>query len=300
MQAGNETWKMENVTISAMKTSNPSAALSVSIRQHLAAMPPAEKKLADLMLEYPGHLASHSASEITHMVGVSNAAMTRFVKRLGYDNYDHMRRLARDGINWGSPLFLLNPDRAASTSAPFAEHVDASISNIEQTFRAISCNDIEQIVQCLATAPKVGLFGQRNNYFFAGYLRWQLIQFRSGVHLLPMAGETLAEHLAGYSANDMVILFGLRRRSALTEKLIAIIHQQGARTLLITDAGNQQNLGASWVLRCNSQSCVPLDNHVAVMALCHVLSAKLIESTGSSGRKHLARIEELHEVLSEM
>ena len=283
-----------------MKTSNPSAALSASIRQHLATMPPAERKLADLILEYPGHLASHSASEITQMVGVSNAAMTRFVKRLGYDNYDHMRRLARDGINWGSPLFLLNPDSAPPTSAPFAAHVVASISNIEETFRAISANDIEQIVRCLATAPKVGVFGQRNNYFFAGYLRWQLIQFRSGVHLLPLAGETLAEHLAGFNANDMVILFGLRRRSALIEKLIGIVHQQGAKTLLITDAGNQYNLGASWVLRCNSQSSVPLDNHVAVIALCHVLAAKLIENAGSSGRKHLARIEELHEMLSEI
>ena len=285
-----------------MKKPNPSAALSIRIRQHLGQMPPAEKKLAELILEYPGHLASHSASELSKMAGVSNAAVTRFVKRIGYDNYDHMRRLARDGINWGSPLFLLDAPELGQHRAldPLAEHSSVCISNIEQTFGAIDNDDIRKIVRAIARAPKVGVFGQRNNYFFAGYLRWQLIQFRPNVHLLPMAGETLAEHLAGLNEKDVVILFGLRRRIALTAQLIDTIHLQGAKTLLITDASHQQDFGASWVLRCATGSMMALDNHVAVMALCHILCARLIEEAGSKGRKHLARIEELHENLGEM
>lgn len=285
-----------------MKNLNPTAALSMRIRQHLTGMPPAEKKLAELILEYPGNLASHSASEITEMAGVSNAAMTRFVKRLGYENYDHMRRLAREGINWGSPLFLLDPQniKQRSSTDPFEQHVNASVSNIQETFRAISGADIDKLVQHIAKAPRVGVFGQRNNYFFAGYLRWQLIQFRHDVHLLPLAGETLAEHLAGFNSKDIVIVFGLRRRISLTAQLIDTIHHQGAKTLLITDSGNPQDFGASWVLRCETKSAMALDNHVAVMVLCHVLSAKLIEITGSAGRKHLAKIEELHEGLGEI
>jgi DNA-binding MurR/RpiR family transcriptional regulator len=314
--------------MTGMKKINPTAALCMRIRQHLAAMPPVEKKLAEMILEFPGNLASHSASEITGMAGVSNAAMTRLVKRIGYDNYDHMRRLARDGVDSGSPLFLLDgpvpgegpgvlkapgatgrgPGALGAGKGPGASvqgldapglHRSVSIANIDATFSAISAADIDAIARAIAQAPRVGMFGQRNSHFFAGYLRWQLIQFRPQVDLLPGAGETLAEHLAGFGPRDVVILFGLRRRVALTGQLIAAIHLQGARTLLITDAGNVQDMGASWVLRCATGSAVALDNHAAVMALCHLLAASVQDCTGSAGRKRLARIEELHEVLGE-
>jgi DNA-binding MurR/RpiR family transcriptional regulator len=284
-----------------MNKTTPGADLSARMRLHLDDMAPAEKKLANLILEYPGGLASHSASEITVMAGVSNAAMTRLVKRIGYDSYDQMRRLARDGMESGSPLFLLKA--AALEQGPDADMIEqqlgASIANLQDTFRAIDDQAVEPIVRAIALAPRVSLFGQRNSYFFAAYLRWQLIQFRGNVHLLPGAGETLAEHVAGLGAGDVVILFGLRRRVALTEQLIEAIHRQGASTLLVTDSGKDGGLGATWVLRCQTHSAMPLDNHVSVMALCHVLSAKLIALSGANGRKHLARIEQLHDDLRE-
>lgn len=79
-----------------------------SIKQHLDQLPQAEKRLANVILESPGQLASYSASEVTRMAGVSNATMTRLVHRLGYENYDQMRRLAREGKDWGSPLYLMD------------------------------------------------------------------------------------------------------------------------------------------------------------------------------------------------
>jgi DNA-binding MurR/RpiR family transcriptional regulator len=282
-------------------TKTTSGALSARIRLHLGDMAPAEKKLAALILEYPGSLASHSASEITVMAGVSNSAMTRLVKRIGYDNYDQMRRLARDGMDSGSPLFLLKaaaPEEDAHHEM-IEQQLGASIANLEETFGALDGEAVDTIVRAIAMAPKVGVFGQRNSYFFAAYLRWQLIQFRANVHLMPGAGETLAEHVAGLGAGDVVVLFGLRRRVSLAEQLIEAIHRQGASTLLVTDAGKDGGLGATWVLRCTTQSAMPLDNHVSVMALCHVLSAQLIALSGAEGRKHLARIEELHDDLRE-
>jgi DNA-binding MurR/RpiR family transcriptional regulator len=284
-----------------MTKTTSGAALSARIRLHQEDMPPAERKLAAWILEYPGSLASHSASEITVMAGVSNSVMTRLVKRIGYDSYDQMRRLARDGMDSGSPLFLLKA--AAPGEGPddemLGQQLGASIANLQDTFRAVDARSIDTIVGAIAKAPKVGVFGQRNSYFFAAYLRWQLIQFRRNVYLMPGAGETLAEHVAGLGAGDVVILFGLRRRVALGEQLIEAIHRQRASTLLVTDSGKDGGLGATWVLRCQTQSAMPLDNHVSVMALCHVLSAQLIALSGAEGRKHLARIEELHDDLRE-
>lgn len=285
------------------KPTSPTANLSIRIQQHLAQLPQAEKRLADMILESPGHMAGYSASEITKMAGVSNATMTRLVQRLGYQNYDQMRRVARQGMDWGSPLYLLDrqePSSAKDSPDLYEQHIAASTQNIRGTFAGISPKLVSEIGDNIAKARQLRIFGQRNNYFFAAYLRWQLIQFRNNVYVLPVSGETLAEYLVGLEPEDIFIVFGLRRRTQLLAELIAAVSRFGVKTLLITDSANRSDLGATWVLKCDTKSPIPLDNHTAVMALCHVLSAQLIEKIGTAGRQRLVKIEELHAALKEL
>jgi len=285
------------------KPTSPAANLSIRIQQHLAQLPQAEKRLADMILESPGNMASYSASEITKMAGVSNATMTRLVQRLGYHNYDEMRRLARQGMDWGSPLYLLDrqePKTAAEGANLYEQHIAASTQNIRGTFAGISPKELNEIGDRIVKARQVRIFGQRNNYFFAAYLRWQFIQFRNNVYVLPVSGETIAEYLVGLEPEDIFIVFGLRRRNPLLAELIAAVSRFGVKTLLITDSSNRSDLGADWVLKCDTKSPIPLDNHTAVIALCHVLSAQVIDKVGTAGRQRLVKIEELHAALKEL
>jgi DNA-binding MurR/RpiR family transcriptional regulator len=280
----------------------PPENMAVRIQRLLGELPRAERQLADYILESPGQMAGYSATELSQMAGVSNATVTRLVQRLGYDNYDQMRRLAREGINWGSPLFLPDDTGKPAASAPdlFSAHLAASCDNIRASFAGISEATVAQVCDAIAAARQVRIFGQRNNYFFAAYLRWQFIQFRSNVYLLPVSGETLAEYLAGLEPDDIFILFGLRRRHPGLPDLIATVRRFKVRVVLITDAAGSDDLGADWTLRCQTASPIALDNHAAVIALCHVLSAQLIERAGKAGRQRLARIEDLHAQLKEL
>ncbi|GJI95084.1 hypothetical protein RugamoR57_18020 [Duganella caerulea] len=286
------------------KETSSAADLSSWIQQHLDQLPQAERRLAIVILEAPGQLASYSASEVTRMAGVSNATMTRLVQRLGYENYDQMRRLSRQNMDWGSPLYLLDrkgaDDESAEAQGPFEQHVAASVQNIQGTFAGMSAADIDVIGGAIAEARQVRVFGQRNNYFFAAYLRWQFIQFRNNVYLLPVSGETMGEYLVGLQPDDLFIVFGLRRRTPGLAALITAVSRAGVRTLLITDSANRSDLGATWVLKCDTTSTTPLDNHAAVMALCHVLASQVIDKAGVAGRQRLIRIEELHTELKEL
>ena len=72
-----------------------STAFLARLRQHLEHLSPTEKKLALLILDTPISLGSYSASELAQITDVSNATITRFVRRLGYDSYEAARRQAR-------------------------------------------------------------------------------------------------------------------------------------------------------------------------------------------------------------
>ena len=77
-------------------------------------------------------------------------------------------------------------------------------------------------VSRICTATRVYVLGIRNSHFLAGYLRWQLIQVRDNVELLPVGGETLAEHLAGLNRDDVVILIAFRRRMPVIDQVMDI------------------------------------------------------------------------------
>src|SRR4051812_50219354 len=94
-------------TLRGMETQTLPHSLSARIRSCYEDLSPTDRRLADLMLEYPGDIASYSASELARLTSVSNAAVSRFVQRLGFRDYEEMRVLARGGETWGLPLYLM-------------------------------------------------------------------------------------------------------------------------------------------------------------------------------------------------
>jgi DNA-binding MurR/RpiR family transcriptional regulator len=280
-----------------MQGASPS--LSGRIRECYGDLSPTDKRLADLVLEFPGNVASYSATELARIAGVSNAAVSRFVQRLGFRNYEELRVLSREGRTSGSPLFLLEQAKDGADSDFVGAHVRSSTDNIVGTFQQIDPGVIDDIAGAIVEARHVWMLGWRNGYFLAGYLRWQFIQVRDGVRLLPSGGETLAEQLAGILPEDVVVVFGLRRRVRQLAGVVAAARRQGARIVYIADHGMAEDPGATWWLRCNTRSHAPLDNHTAVLALCHVLADRVFEKAGSAGRRRLACIEDVHDLLEE-
>ena len=76
------------------------------VRDILHDLSPSERRLAEFALDFPGDLAGYSASELASLAHVSNATVTRFIRRLGYSNYEAARKQVRSEKKAGSPLLL--------------------------------------------------------------------------------------------------------------------------------------------------------------------------------------------------
>src|SRR5215213_8390863 len=70
--------RSEDLGSSLMTSSAPS--LLSRVRDQLHELPPTERRLADLVLDFPGELASYSASELAGLANVSNATVSRFIR----------------------------------------------------------------------------------------------------------------------------------------------------------------------------------------------------------------------------
>ena len=78
------------------------------VRHILPDLSPAERKLGELVRDFPGELASFSASELADLAAVSNATVSRFVRRLGYASLPKGKGPRSSYFNWGWSYVIAN------------------------------------------------------------------------------------------------------------------------------------------------------------------------------------------------
>lgn len=269
------------------------------VRSEMHLLHPSERRLAEFVSDFPGELASYTASELAELANVSSATVTRFIKRLGYKNYEQARRHVRAEKRTGSRLFL-TPAQNGQIDKSIDAHVSQSQDNLKRTFSKIPDEEIDTIAKLMLEARKNWVIGFRTSHSFATYLQWQATQIVENITVIPAGGETLGEHLISIREQDLVIIFGLRRRVSRMSNIIRQIKKSGARILYITDEGIPNNKVVDWHFKCETQAPGPLFNHVSVMAVCHILVTKVIEFAGATGRKRLTAIETVNDALDEL
>ena len=264
-------------------------------------MPAAERKMADLILDFPGDVAAYSATELSTLAGVSKAAATRFFQRLGFASFEEARRQARDAKQWGSPLYLHSKDDGPSDlSADLGRYLDEEVAALRSTFEGLDSRMLEQITGRILSARRLWLLGFRNSHYVAAYARWQFIQFRRDVFLLPSTGETLGEYLADMDGEDLVIAVGVRRRVRGLRKVMELAAGRGAQILYITDPTARRSAEpATWTITCQVAGSFLFDSYAAPFSILRFLAIEAFGRAGKAGREHLEAIERHHEDLKE-
>lgn len=262
-----------------------------------------EQLVADLVLRSSRDICMYSASELARMTGVSNSTITRFVQRIGFANYEEMRRKVRESDHWGSPLTLDKQDipsqsDSAKDSLDYFAAKEAEI--LSATFTDLNPKKIDEIVTALTEARNLGFMGFRNSYYFAAYARWQFIQFREKTRMIPGPGETVAERIADLGKGDLVLVVGVRRIVGILERYLEAISNTGADVLLITDPSARViPTFARWTIVCPVENPHAFDCYGGVLAAIRLLAYETFHKTGSTGREYMEKIEAWHDELAE-
>lgn len=269
------------------------------VRASLHDLHPSERRLAEAVLDFPGDMAGYSASEIAELSGVSNATVSRFVRKIGYRSYDEARKAVRDESRTGAALLRLGAADSDKTNA-VASHLEQSRFNLEQTFAGLDVDTVDDLVTALQAAPRIWVAGFRAGYPLANYLAWQIGQVLPQVSLIPKPGETLAETAATFEARDILILLALRRAPKLATIVADASIEAGMQAAIVGDMPSLAASPFTWRFTCATTSSGPLLNHTGVLAVCNLIAARALELSGAKGRARLGRIEDDHDRFGEL
>lgn len=277
--------------------------LEKRIRASFESLPNSERQIAELLLDFPSHLATHSATELATLSGTSKAAVTRLVQRLGYSSFAQARSEVRSAQQWGSPLYLSGegPTDAAERHNALETHMAADIEILRKTLEGLGQSALDEVVTTLHKARRVVVIGHRNSALLAAYCRGQFGVLRGNVELAPMPGETLAEGLYGLNAEDVLFAVGFRRRVPAFMAALEVARKAGTRIVLLTDpSGAAISRRADWTIPCHCRGASIFDSYVAAVSIINFIANQLAAHGGPGARERLRGIEALHESLGDL
>lgn len=129
------------------------------LRNTYSTFRPAERKVADVILEHPEQVVHLSITELAHQANVSDATVVKFCKRLGYKGFQEFKiLLAQDVVMKKAPIYgAVEPDDDVET---IREKIfQANITALQDTRRVLSKGALEATVKALGNAGEIHFYG---------------------------------------------------------------------------------------------------------------------------------------------
>ncbi|MDC0610796.1 MurR/RpiR family transcriptional regulator [Vibrio sp.] len=267
------------------------SSLSSRITKHYSSLTDGNRRIADFLQVNPEKLLMMSTSEIAETCHVSKTSVSRFIRKLGYEDHVALRNELMSERDKGNPVIT-----SELHDSGFSQDVIA----LEKLWSQLAEGQGDKVVEKLITAKRVKIIGYRNSYPLAMHFRQQLAQCRENVELLPLPGQTIGEDLSLINDDDFVILFGIRRRVANFQQIVEFLKPYDC--LLITDQSGQKYASdVKQVFVCYMNNDLPLDSYSVPMSLVSYFvnqtffhlkeRASNISSTISSNYRQLGELE---------
>ncbi|OAZ89449.1 MurR/RpiR family transcriptional regulator [Halomonas sp. G11] len=260
-----------------------------------------EQRVASFILDHFDDLAVYSAADLARLTGVSKSTVSRLFKRLGFESYRSVKDHARQLRNLGVPLVIDANAMQDEAGAPFQRHLQREQDNLQRCLNGIAADQFAALVERLANARHVVMIGFRNSYPLALHFRQQLIQARSQVRVVPQPNQSLAEEIVDLNEQDVVVLFGFRRRPAAFAALVNALEHSPAKVALIADP-TAVNFASqvNWLMEAPLESLSAFDSYATANSLICLLANGVLHRRLGEGRERISAISDIYADLSEL
>jgi DNA-binding MurR/RpiR family transcriptional regulator len=270
------------------------------VSRRIAALTPAERRVAQHLLDTGPEGALSSAAEIAEQLGTSDATVVRTAKALGYGGLADLRR-ALAAPNASPPLEQRLRQTLAET--PPDELLTACIthhrSDVDMLARLVPPLVFQQAVDILSGSARVVWRGVGPSAHVARYA--QLLCRRIGQPSLAMVetGASFADELLALQPDDAVVLMAYGRLQSHVSVLLDHLDTLGCPAVLITD-DLARTLGTrvASLLQCGRGASGLFSSHAGTLLLVEALVLAVAKGQESRAESTLVTLNELRASLA--
>lgn len=256
-----------------------------------ASLTPAERRVAEVVLEHPQLVAFGTVAELAEAAASGAATVVRLAGKLRYDGFTGLQAAVQRAL-----AAQLRPAaeriREPAASDAIGRHLQAELENVHATLHGVEVAALAEVVEFAAVAQRVFVLSGDASGGVARQMVNELRALRDGVELIDGNDVAVRRAVALLRADDMVIAIDLRRYdrwlveaaevaagrgvflTAFTDSLLSPLAALSARTFTVAAAG-----------------AGPFDSHVGTLALANLVVAAVADRMRSSATERFDRAE---------
>jgi RpiR family transcriptional regulator, carbohydrate utilization regulator len=228
--------------LGAARRGGPESLLMLDrIRASIPALPPAEQRVARLVLSDPRSFASLPVGELAERSHVSKPTVVRFCRSVGYDGLADFKLKLAGSVNEGVPFVHRAVDDDDKAGDIVVKVIDNAVSALLKYRNAAASGAIEQAIALLAEAGRTGrkieFHGVGNSGIVAQDAQHKF--FRLGVHAAAVSdGHVQVMSATMLGPGDCAVIISNSGRSRDLLDVAQIAHRKGAAVIVITASGS--------------------------------------------------------------
>jgi DNA-binding MurR/RpiR family transcriptional regulator len=249
--------------------------LSDYIQERFEDFSRSQKDVARYIVDHLDEAAFLTAEELARRASTSSSTVVRFSQALGFEGYPELQQaaieeyrttIAGSAAGNGGALFSFDHSELEGS-------LSADYSNLEETARKLTPEQVDASVAALATAQRIVIVGVDQMAFFASYLRHTLSLLDIRAEIVASTGGESLQRLGRIDEETLVITLSAGRAHPLLLRAMKLALHRGARTLAISDA-TMSEVGehAELTLYFSSNSPSFARSNTALMALVQALA----------------------------
>ncbi|WP_106268749.1 MULTISPECIES: MurR/RpiR family transcriptional regulator [Isoptericola] len=213
----------------------------VRLRQARPTLPPAEARVADVVLTDVAAAVGATISELAVRAGTSQATVVRFCRTVGYTGYAEFRidlaqaasrravELERSGVAQGE---INRTDDATDVVRKIAFHEARAI---EETARLLDLDALESAVGAVARADRIDVYGVGSSGLTAQDLAQKLSRIGL-VCLAPVDSHQQLQSAALHGSGSVAVAVSHTGRTVEPVQALTLARARGAATVAITNS----------------------------------------------------------------
>ena len=262
------------------------------LERHRAALSPAERRVARVVLDDPESVAFGTVAEVARRAGASGATVVRLGTRLGYDGFVGLQGAVRQELS----IRLQRASDRIRRPAPsdvIGRTLRTELDNVQATLEAVDPAAFSTVVARLAQRRgRVAVLAGEASAGVAATFAAELGTVRPGVGLVGGSDVAVARAVALLDPGDLLVVLDLPRYDRAVLAAARLAGERGVEVVALTDGPlSPLAAGALVTFPVLAEGAGPFDSQVGLLALANALVSGVAAQLRSGATERLDRVE---------
>lgn len=250
------------------------------IQEHYNDLSASNQKIAKFVIDNYQQSMLMGSVELARASGVSNTAVIRFAKALGFSGFiEYKNTLKQEHISTQRVYTYLNlMESSGKGENRVSRYLSALANDFERFTTAFDQKAVDSFCNAILQAKKVYLMGVGSDIVVAVFLQNYLNVMGVSCSLVTQEGLTLREHLFQINSGDVLFLSAFPTTVNDERWAAAYAKKQQAKILVMTDSEvTARELKADSFVCLSESQDVFFNSYFLPMAFCNALLLRLYE-----------------------